>query len=99
MKGKFKCLGEKAQKYINFSVPIEKELDNGKATKYKINFIHSFRFHSLSKLVDILSERLQNDKYTQFVNLILTICQSKIVDSSLGALIVERIIRKNLIKN
>ena len=28
--GKFGCLGENTEKYITFSVPIKKELDNGK---------------------------------------------------------------------
>ena len=41
-----------------FSVPIKKELDNGKTITYKLKFIDSFRFMStsLSKLVDNLSE-------------------------------------------
>ena len=45
-------------KYITFSVPIKKELDNGKTITYKLMFIDSFRFMStsLSKLVDNLSE-------------------------------------------
>ena len=45
-------------KYITFSVPIKKELDNGKTITYKLKFIDSFRFlsTSLSKLVDNLSE-------------------------------------------
>ena len=65
-KGQFKCLGENTEKYINFSVPTEKELDNGKVTKCKIKFIDSFRFMSslLSNLVDSLSERFHNDKCT-----------------------------------
>ena len=36
--GQFKCLGENTAKYITFSVPIKKEVDNGK----KINFIVKF---------------------------------------------------------
>ena len=28
--GQFECLGENSEKYITFSVPIKKELDNGK---------------------------------------------------------------------
>ena len=46
------------RKYITFSVPIKKELDNGKTITYKLMFIDSFRFMStsLSKLVDNLSE-------------------------------------------
>ena len=56
--GPFECLGENTEKYITFSVPIEKELHNGKTIKYKLKFIESFRFilTSLSKLFDNLSE-------------------------------------------
>ena len=56
--GRFKCLEENTEKYITFSVPIEKELHNGKTIKYKLKFIDSFRFilTSLSKLFDNLSE-------------------------------------------
>ena len=41
--GKFECLGENTKKYITFSVPIKKELDNGKTIIYKIKLIDSFR--------------------------------------------------------
>ena len=40
----FECLGENTEKYITFSVPIQKELDNGKTVAYKLRFIDSFRF-------------------------------------------------------
>ena len=43
-KGQFECLGENSEKYITFSVPIKKELDNGKTITYKLKFIDSFRF-------------------------------------------------------
>ena len=58
------CLGENTEKYITFSVPIKKELGNGKSITYKIKFIDSFRFmsSSLSSLVDNLSEGLHSDK-------------------------------------
>ena len=51
-------MGENTEKYITFSVPIKKELDNGKITTYKIKFIDSFRLilSSLPSLVDNLSE-------------------------------------------
>ena len=54
----FECLGENTEKYITFSVPIKKYLDNGKTITYKLQFVDSFRFMSttLSKLVDNLSE-------------------------------------------
>ena len=46
------------EKYITFSVPIQKEWDNGKIISYKLKFIDAFRFMptSLSSLVDNLSE-------------------------------------------
>ena len=58
------CLGETAEKYITFSVPIKKQLDNGKIVTYKLKFIDSFRFMStsLSIVVNNLSEGLHNDK-------------------------------------
>ena len=70
-KGYFHCLGENTEKYITFSVPIKKVLDNdndndkkngkGKKAKtitYRLRFIDSCRFmqDSLSNLVDNLSE-------------------------------------------
>ena len=45
-KGQFECLGENTEKYITFSVPIKKELDNSKTITYKLKFIDSFRFMS-----------------------------------------------------
>ena len=56
--GQFECLGENTEKYITFSVPIKKELDNSKTITYKLKFIDSFRFmsNSLSSLVDNLPE-------------------------------------------
>ena len=58
--GQFECLGRNIEKYKTFSVPIKKELDNGKTITYKIKFINSFRFmaSNLSSLVDNLSEGL-----------------------------------------
>ena len=38
--------GGNTGKYITFSVPVKKELDNGKTIKYKLKFIDSFRFMS-----------------------------------------------------
>ena len=64
-------LGENTEKYLTFSVPIEKEImekdknGNDKITKisYKIKFIDSCRFMStsLSNLAGNLSEGLHND--------------------------------------
>ena len=63
-KGQFECLGKNTGKYITFSVPIEKEGDDGKPIVYKLKFIDSFRFisTSLSSLVDSLSDGVYNIK-------------------------------------
>ena len=63
--GNFDCLGENTEKYITFSVPLKKKIDNKNLEiTYKIKFIDSFRFmpSSLSKLVDNLSEGIHNNK-------------------------------------
>ena len=83
---KFECLGENTEKYITFSVPIKKEITkkdkngNDKITKisYKIKFIDSYRFMSisLSNLVSNLPEGLHNDRFVnlvRIVNLVLII--------------------------
>ena len=60
--GEFECLGENTEKYITFSVPIEKEITKKDKISYKIKFIDSYRFMStsLSNLVSNLSEGLHN---------------------------------------
>ena len=63
--GNFECLGENTEKYITFSVPIKKEIENKDLEiTYKIKFIDSYRFmsSSLSKLVDNLSQGIHNNK-------------------------------------
>ena len=40
-KGKFECLGKNTEKYVTFSVPVKKELDNGKLITYKIKKSHT----------------------------------------------------------
>ena len=42
--GLFECLGQNIEKYLTFSVPIEKELENYKTITCKIKFIDSLRF-------------------------------------------------------
>ena len=64
--GNFECLGENTEKYITFSVPIKKKIENKDIEiTYKIKFIDSFRFMSmpLSKLIDNLSEGIHNNTY------------------------------------
>ena len=63
--GNFDCLGENTERYITFSVPLKKKIENKDIEiNYKIKFIDSCRFmsSSLSKLVDNLSERIHNNK-------------------------------------
>ena len=64
--GNFDCLGENTEKYITFSVPIKKKIENKASIEinYKIKLIDSCRFMSstLSKLVDNLSEGNHNNK-------------------------------------
>ena len=63
--GNFDCLGENTEKYITFSVPLKKKIENkNMEITYKIKFIDSFRFmsSSLSKLVDNLSEGIHDNK-------------------------------------
>ena len=61
----FECLGKNTEKYITFSVPIKKMIENKDLEiTYTIKFIDSYRFmaSSLSKLVDNLSEGIHNNK-------------------------------------
>ena len=61
----FQCLGENTEKYITFSVPIMKKIENKDIEiTYKIKFIDSYKFMSmpLSKLIDNLSEGIHNNK-------------------------------------
>ena len=56
---------ENTEKYITFSVPLKKKIQNKNIEiTYKIKFIDSYRFmsSSLSKLVDNLSEEIHNNK-------------------------------------
>ena len=71
-KKQFTCLGENTEKYITFTVPIEKEVTridkNGEEIKkdisYILQFIDSARFmaSSLSNLVNNLSEGIHRIK-------------------------------------
>ena len=51
------CIGENMERYITFSVPINKEYDGGKTITNKPRFNDSFRFMvaSLSDLADNMS--------------------------------------------
>ena len=94
--GQLECLGENTEKYITFSVPISKELDNGKKIKYRLKFIDSFRFMStsLSSLFDHLSAKLHTNKCKD--------CKSELDYMSIknnqffNVLSIKRIIRKTI---
>ena len=72
-KKRFKCLGENTEKYITFTVSIEKEVRrinrNGGEIMKNISFILTlidkviFTVSSLSNLVNNLSERVHRIKY------------------------------------
>ena len=81
--GNFECLGENTEKYITFSVPIKKRIENkDRKITYKIKFIDSFRFMatSLSKLVDNLTEGIHSDKC---INCKSDISYMKVMDETL----------------
>ena len=64
--GNFQCLDENTEKYISFSVPLKKKIENKNIEiTYKIKFIDSYRFmpSPLSKLVDNLSNGIHNNKF------------------------------------
>ena len=63
--GNFDCLGENTEKYITFSVPLKKKIENKNLEiTYKIKFIDSFRFmsSSLPKLVGIHNNKCADCK-------------------------------------
>ena len=81
--GNFECLGENTEKYITFSVPIKKRIENkDMKITYKIKFIDSFGFMatSLSKLVDNLTEDIHGDKC---VDCKLDLSYMKVIDETL----------------
>ena len=74
-KGYLECLGENTEKYITFSVPIKKVLDNDndndkdKTVTYKLIFIDSYRLlqDSLLNLVDnlfVINNKEPKNKFT-----------------------------------
>ena len=77
-KGNFDCLGENTEKYITFSVPIKKVLDNDndkdknkvKTVTYRLKFIDSYRFmqSSLSIHVNNLSEINNKEHKNKFTD-------------------------------
>ena len=48
--GNFECLGENTEKYITFSAPIKKKIENKNIEiTYKKKFIDSYRFMSMPR--------------------------------------------------
>ena len=97
----FECLGENTEKYITFSVPIKKKIDNEDLEiTYKIKFIDSYRFmsSSLSKLVDNLSEGIYDNKCSNCESNLDYLKIKKNEKLLLNALIAIFIIKRNLIK-
>ena len=99
--GNFECLGENTEKYITFSVPIKKRIENkDMEITYKIKFIYSFRFMatSLAKLVDNLTEDIHGDKCIDCKS---DLSYMKVIDEALifRCLTVKKTMKKKLIKN
>ena len=81
--GNFECLGENTEKYITFSVPIKKKIENKDIEiTYKIKFIDSYRFMatSLSKLVDNLTEDIHGDECVDYNS---DLSYMKVIDEAL----------------
>ena len=81
--GNFECLGENTEKYITFSVPIKKKIENKDIEiTYKIKFIDSYRFMatSLSNLVDNLTEDIHGDKCVDYNS---DLSYMKVIDEAL----------------
>ena len=70
VKDNFDCLGENTEKYITFSAPIKRDLDDDKAIAYRLKFIDSFRFidRSLANLVDNLFEINKKKPEDEFID-------------------------------
>ena len=103
--GNFECLGANTEKYITFSVPIKKKIENKDLEiTYKIKFIGSYRFmaSSLSKLVDNLSEGIHNDKCSNCgynLDYIKTTAERKNKKLILECYNCKQRYKKNLIRN
>ena len=79
----FECLGENTEKYLTFSVPIKRRIENKDMNiTYKIKFTDSFRFmaKSLSKLIDNLTDCIHSDKC---INCKSDISYMKVIDETL----------------
>ena len=89
-KGNFDCLGENTEKYITFSVPIKKVLDNDndkdknkvKTVTYRLKFIDSYRFmqsslsNHVNNLFEINNKELKNKFSDNMRSMIHSLSQS-----------------------
>ena len=99
--GNFECLGENTEKYITFSEPIKKKIENEDIEiTYKIKFIDSYRFMatSLSKLVDNLTEDIHGNKCVDCKS---DLSYMKVIDEALifRCFNCKKTIKKKLTKN
>ena len=99
--GNFECLRENTEKYITFSVPIKKKIENKDIEiTYKIKFIDSYRLMatSLSKLVDNLTEDIHGDKCVDCKS---DLSYMKVIDEALifKCFNCKKTIKKKLTKN
>ena len=60
---------EKTQKYITFSVPINKELENGKVIKYKLKLIYNVIFIYYQNLLSTYLKLIAKNVGMKTVNL------------------------------
>ena len=88
-KGHFECLGENKEKYLTFSAPIKREIDNGKVVQYRLKallvllrllialYLCQAHFQALS----IIYLKGSIAKNVENVSLVLNIYQSKIINN------------------
>ena len=82
-KANFDCFRENTEKYITFSAPIKKELNNDKAIIYKLKFIDSYRFMSTSLLITyqkLTKKNIKNVWKEIIMNQNVSLSNSKIID-------------------
>ena len=82
-KANFDFFRENTEKYITFSAPIKKELNNDKAIIYKLKFIDSYRFMSTSLLITyqkLTKKNIKNVWKEIILNQNVSLSNSKIID-------------------
>ena len=99
--GNFDCLGENTEKYITFSVPLKKKIENKNLEiTYKIKLLivsDLCHHHYLNLLTIYLKEFITIN--VLIVNLILIILKLKMKNYFKNVIIVSNVIKRNLIKN